>query len=322
VSRAFRLALKARETLYRTGLLQTHRLNSPVVSIGNLTMGGTGKTPLAIFLAEQVMAEGLRPVILSRGYRRRTRGIVIVSRGRGPVVDWQDAGDEPWLMAQRLKQAAVVVGEDRYAAGKRAEEENLGDLFILDDGFQHRRLYRNFDIVTVDPEEWNAGEALLPAGRWREPKSAIGRANAVCVRESEEVREFADLPLPVFRVRLNIDGLFDRNNRRISLDEIREASIVAFAGIGNPERFFASLAMLGLRPAKCVSFRDHHVFSDNELKELGGDIRITTEKDAIRAGGRCDYLTLRVSATIPDSGRLLDAIRQTLRPGQFRKSET
>src|SRR5262249_10619353 len=149
----------------------------PVISIGNLTLGGTGKTPLTIFLAEKLFDCGFRPVILSRGYRRTTRGTVIVSRGNGPITTWEQAGDQPYLMARRLEGcASVVVGESRYLAGKTAQSEKLGNLFLLDDGFQHLQLHRDFDIVTIDPEEWLAGEALLPTGRWREPKSAIARA--------------------------------------------------------------------------------------------------------------------------------------------------
>src|SRR5262245_38669757 len=134
----FRLAVQIRDRLYRSGILRTNRLDHPVISVGNLTLGGTGKTPLTRLLAETFTGPGQRRVILSRGYRRKTSGTVIVSRGDGPVVRWHDAGDEPYLMAQRLAgRAAVVVGESRHAAGIVSQQERLGDLFILDDGFQH-----------------------------------------------------------------------------------------------------------------------------------------------------------------------------------------
>src|SRR5205807_5090524 len=137
MSTAFKLAIDIRDRLYMSGILQTRRLVHPVVSVGNLTVGGTGKTPLTIFLAEKLFDCGFRPVILSRGYRRRTRGTLIVSRGDGPAVSWQEAGDEPYLMARRLSgRAAVVVGESRYLAGMTAQRERLGNLFLLDDGFQ------------------------------------------------------------------------------------------------------------------------------------------------------------------------------------------
>jgi len=168
MSRAFRFLLNTRERMYQSGLLRTLRLNHPVVSVGNLTLGGTGKTPLVIALAERFRDEGFRPVILSRGYRRTSKGIVIVSRGEGPIVEWRESGDEPFLIARRVHGASVVVGADRYQAGTIAEREGLGNLFILDDGFQHRGLFRNVDLVTIDPVEWSGEDRLLPRGRWRE----------------------------------------------------------------------------------------------------------------------------------------------------------
>src|SRR6185369_15454937 len=165
------------------------RLNQPVISVGNLTLGGTGKTPLVIALAEGLKLRGQRPVILSRGYGRQNREIVIAGS------DWQQAGDEPCLMAQRLHDVPVVVSADRYQAGLLAEGEKLGNIFILDDGFQHRRLHRDFDIVTIDPVEWAAGEMLLPTGPWREPKTAIARAHAACVQQVKGVG-VPDLPIP------------------------------------------------------------------------------------------------------------------------------
>ncbi len=146
-------------------------------------------------------------------------------------------------MAKRLEGvAAVVVGESRYLAGETAEREELGNIFLLDDGFQHRQLHRDVDIVTIDPAEWLAGEALLPTGRWREPKSAIARAHAACVQIGEPIA----LPIPQFQVLLGVDGIY-RNGQPIPLETLRGKSITAFAGIAKPERFFAKLESLGLR---------------------------------------------------------------------------
>ena len=170
MSSAFRFLLQAREKLYKSGILSTFRLNHPVISVGNLTLGGTGKTPLVIALAEQLRNRGFRPVILSRGYGRQSREIVIAES------DWELAGDEPCLMTKRLGNVPVVVGAGRYEAGLFAERRQLGDIFILDDGFQHRRLFRDVDIVTVDPKEWQAGEALVPGGRRPGPEKPVGRA--------------------------------------------------------------------------------------------------------------------------------------------------
>ena len=296
----FRFAVHIRDRLYRSGILRARRLDHPVVSIGNLTVGGTGKTPLTILLAETFHADGYKPVILSRGYRRKSKGTVIVSRGEGPLVSWQDAGDEPYLMARRLVgKAAVVVGESRYAAGMVAQQEHLGNLFLLDDGFQHRQLHREVDIVTVDPAEWVSTETLLPLGRWREPKSAITRAHAACVQDVPGVPPLA-LPIPQFKVTNVVTGIYFRGEK-IRLEDLQGKSITAFAGIAKPERFFKTLEGLrGLQIDQRVSFRDHHSFSDADLGGFHGEIRITTEKDAVRLEDRGDFFTLRVSANIAE----------------------
>jgi len=288
----FKLVLRVREKLFALGILRIHRLSHPVVSIGNLTLGGTGKTPLTILLAEKLHERGFRPVILSRGYGRTTRGVQVVSRGQGPLQTWQESGDEPFLMAQRLKNvASVVVGESRYLAGRKAESEDLGNLFLLDDGFQHRQLHRDFDILTIDPEEWDKGESLLPIGRWREPKSASRRADAACVQN----RTLSDLSVPQFIVRIEIE--------EPPIKEWAVKSITAFAGIAKPERFFRTLESAGVQINRRVPFPDHHVYSDSDIRQLSGDVRVTTEKDAVKLQGRGEFFALRVSAQISDYDR-------------------
>jgi tetraacyldisaccharide 4'-kinase len=302
MSTPFKLALRVRERLYRSGLLQVKQLAHPVISIGNLTVGGTGKTPLTIFLAEKLSGYGFRPVVLSRGYRRTTHGSVVVSRGNGPVTTWEQAGDEPYLMARRLAgRAAVVVCESRYRAGLTAEQEKLGNLFLLDDGFQHIQLHRDCDIVTVDPQEWTAGEALLPLGRWREPKAAIARAHAACVQGNAAL----DLPVPRFSVELEPDPS--------QVQSLQGKSLTAFAGIAKPERFFRTLESFGLKLNRRVSFGDHHIYSDKDLRDLEDEVVVTTEKDAVKLEGRGDFVAFRVSANIADFGPLLDIIRRRVR---------
>jgi tetraacyldisaccharide 4'-kinase len=299
VTAPFRLAVRIRDRLYRSGILRARHLNHPVISIGNLTVGGTGKTPLTILLAETFHEQGYKPVVLSRGYRRKSKGTVIVSRGQGSLVPWTDAGDEPYLLAGRLVgKAAVVVGESRYAAGVVAQQEHLGNLFLLDDGFQHRQLHRDVDIVTVDPAEWLGEERLLPMGRWREPKSAITRADAACVQDVPGVPSLT-LPIPQFKVASEVNGIFYRGEK-IPVETLVGKSITAFAGIAKPKRFFKTLEGVGLQIDHRVSFPDHHGFTDANLRGLHGDVRITTEKDAVRLAGRGDFFTLRVSANIAE----------------------
>jgi tetraacyldisaccharide 4'-kinase len=282
-----------REKLYQSGILATRRLQHPVISVGNLTLGGTGKTPLVIALAEGLRDRGFKPAILSRGYGRTGGGVVIVDS------DYGQSGDEPLLMKQRLKNVPVIVGADRYEAGRAAEQRNLGNVFILDDGFQHRRLHRDVDIVTIDPVEWAAGEALLPTGRWREPKSAIARAHAACVLEMPGA-SMPDLPLPAFHVRTEIEGLYRTDGSRVTPEDLKGREIVVFAGIAKPERFFATVESLGIQPLKSVRFADHHRYNANEIEALEGEVLVTTEKDAVRLQGLTQraYCYVRISAKI------------------------
>jgi tetraacyldisaccharide 4'-kinase len=306
VSSAFRFLIQAREKLYNSGILPTLRLNHPVISVGNLTVGGTGKTPLVITLAEAFRERGYRPVILSRGYGRTSHGIVIDGS------NWKEVGDEPFLMRRRLGDIHVVVGADRYEAGLAAEKNQLGNLFILDDGFQHRRLHRDVDILAIDPIEWAAGEVLLPGGTWREPKSAAARAHFACVQDIDGAAA-PSLPIPAFPVRYEVQGIYS-GNTRVEAASLKESRVVAFAGIAKPERFFATLEALEIRPARGVAFRDHHEYSKREIEGLGGDILITTEKDAVRlgtvAGRTCFHV--RISAKIADFERLFSLILSRL----------
>jgi tetraacyldisaccharide 4'-kinase len=313
MSSAFRFLVGARDKLYESGVLPVHRLQHPVISVGNLTVGGTGKTPLVILLAERLRDEGFRPVVLSRGYKRKSVGTVVVSTGLGPIVPWEDAGDEPYLIAKRAGAVAVVVGADRYTAGLLAEERNLGDLFILDDGFQHRRLHRNVDLVTIDPAEWIAGERLFPYGRWREPKEALERADAAIVQSHAVIPE---LPIPVFTIQTVVDGIY-KGGERVSIQSLKNRAVTAFAGIAKPDRFFSSLESVGITPTRRVRFPDHHTYSARELESLPGEIHITTEKDAVRLeslGGQAPgFLHLRISVNIPEIERLLALIHIRLR---------
>jgi tetraacyldisaccharide 4'-kinase len=315
MSRAFRFLVGARDRLYRSGVLQTYRLQHPVISVGNLTVGGTGKTPLVILLAERLRDEGYRPVVLSRGYKRRSAGTVVVSTGDGPTVTWEESGDEPYLIAKRTRGVSVVVGADRHAAGLVAQERDLGNLFILDDGFQHRRLYRNVDLVTIDPLEWVAGERLFPYGRWREPKEALQRANAAIVQKSFQDGEtvLPDLPVPSFVIETVVEGIY-KGSEPVSSTILKNHAITAFAGIAKPDRFFNALENLGITPTNKVRFRDHHAYSERDIQTMPGEVYITTEKDAVRLEhlDPDDFLHLRISANIPEFDRLMQLIRSRL----------
>ena len=176
-------AIAARNAAYDRGWLRSRGLQGPVISVGNVSAGGSGKTPFVILLGELLQARGIRFDVLSRGYGRTTRGLLLVDPGGLP----RDFGDEPLLMARRL-QVPVVVGEDRYEAGRFAESRFGAQVHLLDDGFQHRGLARDFDLVLVTPED--ARDRLLPAGRLREPLKSLRRADAVVLASGASAEAF------------------------------------------------------------------------------------------------------------------------------------
>jgi len=262
----------SRNRLYDRGLLRTHKLRGPVVSVGNLSAGGSGKTPFVILLGEQLKARRVPFDILSRGYRRQTRGVLTVD----PAGSASDFGDEPLLLARHL-QVPVILGESRYQAGLVAERKFGPQLHLLDDGFQHRSLARDFDIVLISAADLL--DRLLPAGRLREPVASLRRADVLVLTNE------AALPGRVIEKQL-----VWKMRRGLRVDNPPERPIV-FCGIARPQNFFTQVRQAGIEPAAEISFRDHHSYSQADLQHLvdlqsqrnaGGFL--TTEKDAINLG--------------------------------------
>jgi tetraacyldisaccharide 4'-kinase len=273
LSSLFGLGVRARNALYDRGLARAQRLSGPVVSIGNLSVGGSGKTPFVLLLGELLKARGLKFDILSRGYGRKTRGVALVEPPGSP----HDFGDEPLLLARRLN-VPVMVGEDRYAAGIFAEQKFGPQLHLLDDGFQHRSLARDFDIVLVTPED--ARDRLLPAGRLRESLTALRRADAVVLTSAAPPEAF---PLE--------QKLIWRARRGIVPTNVPSRPVV-FCGIARPKNFVAQLRTAGIEPVAEAFYRDHHAYTEQDIRDLQNlqqrseaDGFVTTEKDAVNLGG-------------------------------------
>jgi len=283
----------ARNALYERRLLRARSLDGVVISVGNLSTGGSGKTPFVILLGELLTGRGIKFDVLSRGYGRKTRGVGLVEPG-GLAGDF---GDEPLLIARRL-QAPVVVGEDRYEAGRFAESRFGPQMHLLDDGFQHRGLARDFDIVLVTPED--ARDRLLPAGRLREPLQSLGRADAVVLASGASPEAFPLTGKTVWRVR-----------RGVVPENIPERPVV-FCGIARPQNFLLQLRAAGIDPVAEAFFRDHHFYTEKDVRDLlqlrqrseaGGFV--TTEKDAVNLGGYLDALA--PLAVVPVKMELADA---------------
>lgn len=289
----FGLGVRMRNALYDRSLVGARFLAGPVVSVGNLSLGGSGKTPFVILLSELLKARGVKFDILSRGYGRRTKGVALVDPGGAS----QEFGDEPLLMARHLG-VPVVIGEDRHEAGVFAEQKFGPQLHLLDDGFQHRALARDFDIVLVTPDD--ARDRLLPAGRLREPLASLVRADAVVLASGASAEAFPLENKRVWRVR-----------RGILARDIPERPIV-FCAIARPQNFVLQLRTAGIEPAAEAFYRDHHAYSQSDIRDLlrlreqsqaGGFV--TTEKDAVNLG---PYLAaLDPLAVVPVKMDLADA---------------
>jgi tetraacyldisaccharide 4'-kinase len=289
-----------RNALYDRGLLRARRLQGAVVSVGNLSAGGSGKTPFVLLLGELLKARGLKFDVLSRGYGRRSRGVLLVD----PAGSAQDFGDEPLLIARRL-QVPVVVGEDRYEAGRFAESRFDAQLHLLDDGFQHRRLARDFDIVLVTPEDTR--DRLLPAGRLREPVGSLRRADAVVLASGALSESFP------------LEGKLVWRARRGIVAEGIPLRPVVFCGIARPRNFLAQLQTANVDPVAEAFYRDHHAYTEKDVRELlqlkqrseaGGFV--TTEKDAVNLGGFLSALeplaVVRVKMELADAANAVDTM--------------
>jgi len=264
-------AAQIRNHLYDRGMLRARRLSQPVISVGNLSVGGSGKTPFVVLLGDLLKSSNVQYDVLSRGYGRRTGRVLAVDCNGSP----DEFGDEPLLIARRLG-CPVIVGKDRYHAGVFAEHKFGSQLHILDDGFQHRSLARDFDIVMLASQD--LGDRLLPEGRLREPLRSLNRADALVLAED-------------FAASLPVSGKHIWKLRRgISLGSSPLRPVV-FCGIARPQMFVEQLHQSGIREVSSRFYRDHHRYSEGDVCELikikdknKADGFITTEKDVINLG--------------------------------------
>ena len=299
VAAAYRGLLETRRWLYDRGLLRARTLSCPVVSIGNLTVGGTAKTP-AVELAVRTLAGlGHRPAIVSRGYGRRSRGVLVVADVASIRLEPEDAGDEPFLLARRLPGVPVVVGADRWEAARVAVDTCGATAIVLDDGLQQRTLGTSLDIVMARARRPWGNERLLPAGPLREPLSTLSRADLVVATGVGDVSG-ADVSATVLRhapdvpvATATLEPIACWEAQRldpIPLAMLAGLRAVPFAGIASPAAFAATLRALQIS-GDVVPFPDHHWYSQEDLRALAAraataDALVTTEKDWVRLRGR------------------------------------
>lgn len=306
LSLLFRFAVALRRALYRTGVRPAVKLPVPVIIVGNITVGGTGKTPLALWLANFLRERGMRPGIVSRGYGRRSAQPQEVTGASDPVA----CGDEPLLLAQRGN-APVWVGADRVAAARAlllAHPEC--DVILSDDGLQHYRLARDIEIAVIDGARGLGNALMLPAGPLREPAARLTAVDAIVVNISQAARVgFKAIAPAAFVMTLQSRGFHNLLNpdHKAAPEQFMNRRVHAVAGIGNPQRFFKLLQRLGLT-FTAHPFPDHHAFSAGDLAFADADFVIMTEKDAVkcRTFATERHWVLRVDAEIdPAFGELI-----------------
>jgi tetraacyldisaccharide 4'-kinase len=303
LSGIFGAAVAVRNSLYDRRVFAVHKLQKPVVSVGNISMGGSGKTPFVIALGELLKTRGISFDILSRGYGRSSKAVASVDPKGTP----RDFGDEPLLMARKL-QVPVVVGADRFQAGLLAETKFPSQLHLLDDGFQHRRLHRDCDLVMLPQADLH--DTLLPIGRLREPQASLARADVLVIHSGIDLpQRFAGKQ--VWRV-----------NRTLDLPEISGRAL-AFCGIAKPEQYFAQLRNLQVELVDTHAFPDHHCYSEADIELLlrrkqqsKADYFVTTEKDQVNLqafSGRLGLLRIaRLKTTLEDPNSAMQWLITTL----------
>jgi tetraacyldisaccharide 4'-kinase len=298
-TRGYRGLLRTREWLYGHGVLRSRALPCPVVSIGNLTVGGTGKTP-AVELAVRTLTElGHHPAVISRGYGRSTKGVQVVADTASIRMDAEEGGDEPFLLARRLPGVPVVVGANRHDAGRTAVDRFGATAIVLDDGFQHRTLAKDLEIVTARCREpWGNGR-LLPAGPLREPLASLARAHVVLATGARTPADAHDVTVTVARYAPSVPVLVAAHvptecwewgsMQFVPADALRGMRLHAFAGVAAPAGFARTLEQIGATLAGFEAFADHHWYTRAELSALerqadalGADALVTTEKDWVR----------------------------------------
>jgi tetraacyldisaccharide 4'-kinase len=292
----YRLICKIRILLYRHGIFRQKHSSARVISVGNVTVGGTGKTPLVIYLAERLKERKKKTAILTRGYGRETTKLTQTAKGE---INWQEVGDEPYLMARRLGDVPILVSKHRFVSAGRAREKYQSEILLLDDGFQHLRLFRNLDIVVIDSTDPFGNGRLLPAGILREPLNSLERADVFVLTKTEQTSNKDDL-IRVLKEHnpkaLVVESVYRISGIRnlaevVSIDRktLTGKKALVFSGIGNPSSFERTVAQLNVEIIGHRIFRDHFIYREKDVLNLireaqaaGADFIITTEKDSIR----------------------------------------
>lgn len=334
---AYGVVMRARATLYRIGALASHKIEAPVISVGNITTGGSGKTPLVEWIAQRLHLEGRRTCVLTRGYGRADpQRCVVVSDGENILADARVGGDEPYLLAEKLRGVAAVISDRNRVAAARWALKNLRvDTFILDDGFQYLRIERDLDIVTIDAMNPFGGNKLLPQGRLREPLKSLARADCIIITRADLITDAEALRTRVRELSGGRTVLLSKTrithvHPLLASEEISSPNtkltlpqtLAAFCALGNPQAFYAQLSRDQCALSYTRSFRDHHVYTQKDVDALtleaaasGAQALVTTAKDAVKLRALRFALpcyVIEIAIEFDDESALLKLIREAI----------
>jgi tetraacyldisaccharide 4'-kinase len=305
----YRLIVYFRNRLYDRQILMPIKLSCPVISIGNITVGGTGKTPCVIMMAQMLQRHGYLPAVISRGYGgKNPKPVNIVSDGKNILLNVEDSGDEPLLIARSLPNVPVITGTGRRLTGRAAIDQFGATVLICDDAFQHRQIFRDIDIVLLDAEKPFSNGHLLPRGELREPVNSLHRAGCIILTRADKTeplnsdvnRIAGALHIPIFLAAHRFKEIIrPAENIRLSQGDLRGKKVCAFCGIARPESFKKLLVEAEAQLLSFIPFPDHYVYDRHELerlkkqfRDLGADYWITTEKDAMRLTSHPEFLKM------------------------------
>jgi len=268
------MVIAFRNWCYDVRIFRIHKMTVPVISIGNLTVGGTGKTPIVEYIVNYLQKSGKHPAVISRGYKRTTHGTFVVSDGKTCFGRADETGDEPMQIARKYPGVVVVVDERRSRGAAEALHRKNVDVLLLDDGFQHRALGRDLDVVVLDGSDPIMDQPVIPAGRRREPCSALRRAGVVAVTRkpvSDEMRSFIKkyTDAPIVEVRFKPGALREGGKmKEVPRSVLEGQQCIAFCGIGNPQSFVLTIEQFGIQPLDVVYFPDHHHYSMSDVQTI------------------------------------------------------
>lgn len=314
----YRIIIDLRNWFYQAGIFKSQRLACKVISVGNISIGGTGKTPTVFALAKWLQEQNKAVAILSRGYKRKSKGTQLVSDGKSAVINWKLVGDEPMLLAKALPNVPIVVDKNRVRGGQYLVNNFNPDIILLDDGFQHRKLARDINIVLINSSDKKQDHRLFPLGKLREPWSALQRADIILLSKSNLqppseylLNRLNNLPVQYFSTSMDTGNLLiDSNGEKLNINVLKGKKVTLFTGIGDPQSFLATVIAAGAETCENIIFADHHEYSTADLKKIkssynnsGSDFLLTTEKDLIKIEQtELPIFALRITITIDPNG--------------------